>query len=403
MASPLTTGHEVGVAIVCDSFRGQTFPRNGQQLQKGQRPDRLGEGEGFTEPQNGHLTVIGWYRRIVASRPLEEQTRYDYYGIIYYGIINNHLGILADMPLEDVTVEHAGSWVQSVKCVPKTVANIHGLISSCFQDAVGAGLITSNPLRKLALPRKDGPGAAEMTVLAAGQVELIANRIGEHYRPLLWFLYLTGTRTGEPAALEVRNVDVFNKSVRLVQAYKRTPGGDRIGPTKTKRGVRTVAIPQRLVDQLIPCMSVRQPGELVFTTESGTMVRANHWRSNHWLPTVLRANVCDFHREEQEREGEPHVPCQCAGVLGLSPTPKDLRHSRASTLIAAVVEPIKIQRRMGHESITTTDDVYGHLFPRAGEGILAVLEGGSVEPVSYGDGRMVQQGGTQASPTAPQV
>ncbi|MCA0329475.1 MAG: tyrosine-type recombinase/integrase [Actinobacteria bacterium] len=43
----------------------------------------------------------------------------------------------------------------------------------------------------------------------------------------------------------------------------------------------------------------------------------------------------------------------------------DLRHSHASWLIAAGVPLPVIQRRLGHESIQTTVDVYGHLAPDA--------------------------------------
>ena len=51
--------------------------------------------------------------------------------------------------------------------------------------------------------------------------------------------------------------------------------------------------------------------------------------------------------------------------LGKKPRIHDLRHSHASWLIAAGVPLPVIQRRMGHESIQTTVDVYGHLAPDA--------------------------------------
>ena len=47
----------------------------------------------------------------------------------------------------------------------------------------------------------------------------------------------------------------------------------------------------------------------------------------------------------------------------------DLRHTHASLLIAAGVHPKAIQARLGHASITTTLNVYGHLMPSAYEGV----------------------------------
>jgi len=58
----------------------------------------------------------------------------------------------------------------------------------------------------------------------------------------------------------------------------------------------------------------------------------------------------------------------------------DLRHTHASLLIAAGVHPKAIQARLGHTSITTTLNRYGHLMPNAfsgvGERLDALLSGG---------------------------
>lgn len=40
-----------------------------------------------------------------------------------------------------------------------------------------------------------------------------------------------------------------------------------------------------------------------------------------------------------------------------------LRHSAASLLIAEGAGPKSVQAQLGHSTITTTFDVYGHLFP----------------------------------------
>jgi len=42
--------------------------------------------------------------------------------------------------------------------------------------------------------------------------------------------------------------------------------------------------------------------------------------------------------------------------------PHDLRHTHIALLIAAGEDPYVISQRLGHASIRTTYDVYGHLF-----------------------------------------
>lgn len=50
------------------------------------------------------------------------------------------------------------------------------------------------------------------------------------------------------------------------------------------------------------------------------------------------------------------------------------RHTHASLLIAANVHPKAIQARLGHASITTTLNTYGHLMPSAFDGVGERLE-----------------------------
>ena len=45
------------------------------------------------------------------------------------------------------------------------------------------------------------------------------------------------------------------------------------------------------------------------------------------------------------------------------PRVHDLRHTHASWMIAAGVDLFVLQRRLGHESITTTTETYAHLLP----------------------------------------
>jgi integrase len=52
----------------------------------------------------------------------------------------------------------------------------------------------------------------------------------------------------------------------------------------------------------------------------------------------------------------------------------DLRHTQAALLIRSGANPLEIKERMGHASIKTTYDIYGHLFPGAHDGLARTLE-----------------------------
>ena len=64
--------------------------------------------------------------------------------------------------------------------------------------------------------------------------------------------------------------------------------------------------------------------------------------------------------------------CKLSGVKKIRV--HDLRHSHAAALIAMNVAPKLLQERLGHESIQTTLDTYGHLYPNAQAEVARQLE-----------------------------
>jgi integrase len=60
--------------------------------------------------------------------------------------------------------------------------------------------------------------------------------------------------------------------------------------------------------------------------------------------------------------------------LTKKPRPHDLRHTHVAWLIAANVPLPAIQARLGHESITTTVDRYGHLVQQLDDEVAAAVE-----------------------------
>ena len=121
---------------------------------------------------------------------------------------------------------------------------------------------------------------------------------------------------------------------------------------KTPTSRRTVAIPVFLVDLLAEHLSHldrREPNDLVFTAPKGGPLRRSLFRQRVWLPAVERA-----------------------GLKGL--TFHGLRHSAAGLMIELGAHPRIMQARLGHSSIRTTLDVYGHVLPAADEAVTSALD-----------------------------
>ena len=124
-----------------------------------------------------------------------------------------------------------------------------------------------------------------------------------------------------------------------------------IGPPKSKAARRTVTLPKTLTGEIARHLTTSPTGPegFVFSNTEGGPLRNSNFRHRVWTPAV-RASVgkpCRFH---------------------------DLRHTHAALLIAAGQHPKIIQERLGHASIRTTLDIYGHLIEGLDEAAADALD-----------------------------
>ncbi|PKY99796.1 site-specific integrase [Actinomyces urogenitalis] len=285
------------------------------------------------------------------------------------GTIRKYRQILRDriiptfgpLPVDTITRTSVEQWIGNLRATPvgrgaakkppsaKTLRNAQALLSAILQRQVDEGVLARNVAKGVPLPRDTV--SRPMVFLRAAQVEAIIKAAPPHYRPLIAALYGLGLRFGEATALTVADLDLDADvpSVRVTKAWKEGDGAPYVGAPKTRRGVRTVSVP----DPLVPVLRAQAEGKsgkgLLFTTLSGGPVRSGPFHTRCWQPAVKAA--------------------------GLDPRPRvhDLRHSHASALIAAGIPLPVIQRRLGHESIQTTVDTYGHLAPDAAVAAAAAI------------------------------
>ncbi|WP_461004824.1 tyrosine-type recombinase/integrase, partial [Terrabacter terrigena] len=267
--------------------------------------------------------------------------------------------------LSDLTRDHVAAWVNKVRLddgtppSAKTLRNWHGLLSAALSSAVDAGLTPTNPAYRLRLPRVDHD-ADEMIFLSQPEVAQVLRLLDPHWRPLVLLLVLTGVRWGEATALQVKDIDVADHSARIRRAWKHTEGeGMRLGPPKSQRSRRTVAIPPLAMDAIVPLLQGKAPDEFVILNKAGRPVRSGTFHGRVWQPMVHRF-AGDEVATETDTRGRPRQRVVARGP-GKHPRIHDLRHTYASWAIQDRVQLPVIQRQMGHESITTTIDRYVHL------------------------------------------
>jgi integrase len=271
------------------------------------------------------------------------------------------LTVLGEDLITELSVDRIGQWIawqESQKAqktgqplAAKTIRNYQGLLSSILAVAVDRGLIARNWAKGAAIAQGH---AREPTFLSAREFGTILRFIPEYYRPLTLFLAMTGTRWSEATAIEWRDIsfDSSPVTVRVNKAWKKGADGVmRIGQPKTKKSRRTIALDSETIRAL---GSPGLPESRVFVGKLGAdRVWYGRFRESVFQKAVTSARD----------------PIQCK-ALGLEPITKqptihDLRHTHASWLIAQNLPLPNIQNRLGHESITTTIDTYGHLAPES--------------------------------------
>lgn len=157
-------------------------------------------------------------------------------------------------------------------------------------------------------------------------------------------LYWTGMRQGELLALTPADIDFSRRRISITKSYTQIDGKDIISTPKTKKSVRDVDVPQFLLDEI------------------RVYIRSNHIaperrlfeRTRHYLFVKLRKG------------------CEASGVHTIRT--HDIRHSHVSLLINAGFSALDIAERVGHESVSTTLDVYAHFFPDQQQMLVERLE-----------------------------
>lgn len=245
---------------------------------------------------------------------------------------------------------------------PKSIANRHGLLYCVVQAAIDATpqLRTKNCCSKTQLPRMDNHTEEEMTFLERDEYVRVAQEITDPAaRDLADWLVGTGMRWGEASALQVRDLALNSPTptANVQRAWKRAEKGSEkafyLGPPKTKKARRMVALAPAQVEMARRLIAGQRPESFVFRTATGLNWRHSNFYHRKWQPAV-----------------------QAAIGKGLPKRPRihDLRHTHVSWLIAANIPLPAIQLRVGHESIQTTVDRYGHLVRGLDGEITAAVE-----------------------------
>ena len=218
---------------------------------------------------------------------------------------------------------------------PATVQKAVILLKTMFKHAVEWDYLRTNPAQNVKAPRREH---VEMEFLTPDEIRVFLAALEPRWYALFFTATFTGMRLGELLALQWSDIDWHGGTIRV----RRSVWRGRFQEPKSKRSVRTIGMSPRLAAVLMD-HKLETPWsehDLVFCGSDGQVIDQANLRHRVFEPTLEAAGL---------RKMRIH----------------DLRHTFASLLINQGENLKYVQQQLGHASITTTVDRYGHLMPDA--------------------------------------
>lgn len=237
----------------------------------------------------------------------------------------------------DITPANIREWQNELLDLDYTdtyLRTINNQLTAIFNHAVKVYGLQSNPCHKIGSIGKKN--AKEMKFYTRDQFRLVIDKMMNKQLSYIIFMtfYWTGIRSGELLALKMNDIDLEKKTLRIDETYSRIDGVDIVTIPKTDASNRVIDLPDFLVADLKDYISRLydvKPEQKLFPV------------TKHYL------------KRELDRAAEE------AGVERIRI--HDLRHSHVALLIDMNVPVLAISKRIGHEDIQTTLNMYGHLYP----------------------------------------
>ncbi len=244
---------------------------------------------------------------------------------------------LGNKPMNAITPSDIIQWQNTMRDIGYSQTYLRMLqnqMTALFTHAHNIYNLDNNPCKKV---KKMGKSDADsLTFWTKDEYDQFIASIGktERYYVLFEVLFWTGCRIGEVLALTEKDIDFKGNRLHITKTYYRHNREDIITRPKTEQSVRTIDIPAFLVEE------IREYIDRLYGLPEGERL----------FPIVAEAVQHKIKRQADK-----------AGVKRIRV--HDLRHSHVAFLIHKDVQPLVIKERLGHDSIKTTLNTYGHLYP----------------------------------------
>lgn len=248
------------------------------------------------------------------------------------------LPYFGDKQMNDITAVDIIKWQNALlnqEYKPTYLRMIQNQLTALFNHAERFYDLKDNPCKKV--DKMGRANAKELNFWTKDEFEVFIQCFTEEeemYRIIFLMLFWLGCRVGELLALTESDIDLEGGTVSISKTYFRRNKTDYITAPKTESSNRKITIPQFLQDEIKQFLDRQyelMPEERIF-------------------PITDRAIQKKMKQKTEQAKLKPIRV-------------HDLRHSHIALLIEKGMQPLVIAQRVGHDSVNTTMNIYGHLYP----------------------------------------
>jgi integrase len=284
-----------------------------------------------------------WQRRRVGLQQISDLTHAS-----QENLIKTFLALYGDRPLKSIDRDDIEAFYMArIRQVgPGTMTITHHHLKAMFNQAVAAGVLAKNPMKKVAAPK--GESEARKPLEKRHIKALLTYAADKPFLGRMIRLALaTGMRRGEMCALRWSDVDLETGIVHVARTVVRVGQAEYEKKPKTAKSVRSIRMTKSLWDELKACAG--KPDKHVLQTVWGDRPTLSYMTSA--TKDALRAIGLD--------EG------YCL---------HSTRHSHATHLLREKMPLKAVSERLGHANVEVTMIVYAGVLTGDDQELAATMD-----------------------------
>ena len=257
--------------------------------------------------------------------------------------------------LIDIKLIHVQQWVNAMlkegKLSIKSIHNAFSLLRTIMETARKWEIISKNPCIDVDLKPLDKAEAdyynKEEVLALLGRLDALPEK-DLQFKTGITLALFTGMRLAEIEGLKWSDVDMDKQTLKVSRVRLYVHGVGIVEDTpKTKNSIRTIALPSACIN-LLKALRHQQKEKRLLLAEK--WANSEYVFVNCWGAAIFPRSLSKHFDSFLKKEGLRRI------------TFHSLRHTHTSILDGLGVSEVEISKRLGHSQLSTTRNIYTHIF-----------------------------------------